>query len=593
MATLRHGARPGLREVWALWGLYSLVASAVFATYARLPMHELYHVSGNGRTGGAGRALVFLNFPTALAAIAIVGVVAGQARSPTISRLAVLAIVLCAAVFWPGVVDQADLDAKWTNAIAAVGVVLAVALTVVVARRDGLGPRARLPGDRVRLVVTVALILIALPWIAADLGFLIGRLPVFGSIFYSDEWYGGLGHARLHRAVHAGHHHGMDGTLLALTAILLSRTLGRIGPTLRGVLGAYLGILLVYGLANVANDGWLEQVVKRGATSWALPSMLVPTLSLTWLILLVLAALAYILLFRRASMGTPIGQRRLVWPVAVQLGVAALLIVGLVHGAKRHVTPLGSTNGIAFAFAPEGTSHVFVTRGGELVQLTDGDDSELAPSWSPDRRRITFQSNRDGNWEIYVANADGSGVRRLTNNDARDGEPSWSADGKRIAFVRDGDLYAMRASGNGEHKIGDDGEWPAWSPDGKSLAYDVEFAGHHGIVVAAPGEGLGAYGAPDDRRPAWSPKGDVIAYQCRLGERWHICLLNPKSGSQRVLTGHDSDAFAPAWSPDGSRIAFISDRDGTDQLFVMHADGTGVVRLTSGQGEKDTPSWAP
>jgi TolB protein len=54
---------------------------------------------------------------------------------------------------------------------------------------------------------------------------------------------------------------------------------------------------------------------------------------------------------------------------------------------------------------------------------------------------------------------------------------------------------------------------------------------------------------------------------------------------------HDSDAFAPAWSPDGKRIAFISDRDGNDQLFVMRADGTGVVRLTGGQGDKDTPSW--
>ena len=591
MATLRHDGRPGLREIWILWSLFALVAAEMFATYARLPVDELYHVSGNGRTAAAGRVVVQLNWPTALAAIALVPVVAAQARNRMISRLAALAVVLCAAIFWRGVVDQADLDVKWANAIAAVGVGLAFGLTVAVTLRTGLGRRARVRGDRVRLVATVLLLLIALPWIAADLGFLIGRWPGFGSIFYSDEWYAKFGHARLDRAVHTGHHHGMDGTLLALTAILLSRTLGRIGPRLRGVLGAYLGIMLVYGLANVLNDFWLEQIVKRGLTRWEVPSMAVPTLSLPWLVLPVLAAVAYVLLFRRVSIGKPIGHRRLVWPAALQLAVAALLIIGLVHGSKRHATPLGSVDGIAFAFAPEGTSHVFVTRDGELVRLTDGDDSDLAPAWSPDRRRIAFQSNRDGNWKLYVMNADGTAVQRLTHDDAQEGEPSWSPSGRELAFVRDDDVYVMRARGGAARKVADDAEWPTWSPDGAFLAYEVAFGGDHGIAVVGPGRSLAPYGAPEDRRPAWSPRGDVIAYECRVSGHWHICLLDPKSGSERVLTPGDANEFAPAWSPDGSRIAFISDRDGNDQLYVMRADGTGLVRLTSGQADKDTPAW--
>src|SRR5881409_1032006 len=98
-----------------LWTLYLVVAAEVFATYSRLSPHELYHVSGNGRAAGAGRALVFLNWPVALAAsreivrlrasaatIASIGIAAADARSRTISRLAVTAGVLCAAVFWPG-----------------------------------------------------------------------------------------------------------------------------------------------------------------------------------------------------------------------------------------------------------------------------------------------------------------------------------------------------------------------------------------------------------------------------------------------------------------------------------------------------------
>jgi Tol biopolymer transport system component len=141
--------------------------------------------------------------------------------------------------------------------------------------------------------------------------------------------------------------------------------------------------------------------------------------------------------------------------------LVALSVVGLLHGPSRHVTPLGSADGIAFAYAPEGTSHIYVTSGSQLVQVTGGHGSDLAPAWSPDRRRIAFQSRRDGNWEIYVTSADGTDVRRLTDDDARDGEPAWSADGKRIAFVRDGHVYEMRSDGTGVHARGKDGEWPS------------------------------------------------------------------------------------------------------------------------------------
>jgi WD40-like Beta Propeller Repeat len=555
VATARQA---GFREIAALWTLYLLVAAEVFATYARLPVRDLYHVSENGRAAGAGRALVFLNWPTALVAIPMVALVAAQARSRTISRLALLSVVLSAAVFWPGVVDEADLDAKWVNAIPAVGVLLALALTVFVIARSGFGPRTRAAGDRVRLVTALVLALLSLPWIAADLGF---------SILGSDKWYAGFGHARLHHHVHPGNHHGMVGTLLAVTAIVLSRMLGNLGPRLRAALGVYLAVLLFYGLGNFANDFWLEQLVKRGVTNWQVPSMIAPAANIPWLVLLVLAALVYVLVFRRIAPAEPTAPRRLIWPVVFLPAVVALLVVGgLAHGQTQHVTPRGSADGIAFAYAPEGTSHIFVTRSGELVQLTDSDGSELAPAWSPDHTRLAFQSNRDGNWEIYVANADGTDVRRLTDDDAEDGEPSWTPDGKSIAFVRHGDLYTMTADGRRLRHLADDVDWPSFSQRG-TLA-------------------LGR------QRPMWSPGGNVFATSCLAGGDWRICVVDRVPGTRHVLTGHDSNAFAPAWSPDGKRIAFISDRDGLDQLFVMRADGTDVVRLTSGQGDKDTPAWS-
>ena len=593
MAIDRHGRGPGLREVAVLWGMYLFVAAEVFATYSRLPVHELYHVSRNGRTAGAGRVVVFLNWPVALAALPMLAVVAAAVRSRAVSTVAVVAAVLCCGVFWPGMVDQADLDAKWGNVVAATGSGLAFGLTLYALLRRGLGPRMHAPGDRARIAIVVLLVLVSLPWLGADLGFLIGRWPLLGSLYYSDEWYAPFGHARAHRAVHAGNHHGLVGALLVVTVLLLSRTLPALAPRLRAAVGAYLALLGVYGLANVVNDFWLEQIVKRGATRWEFPSMVAPALSFNWLILLVVAAGVYVSFLRGLRPGNAVARRRLAWPAVAALPVAALLGVGLAHAGTHHRTSLGFADGIAFAGAPEGTAHIYVTHGAQLVQLTDANGSDLAPAWSPDRRRIAFQSNRDGNWEIYVMNADGGNVRRLTDDDAEDGEPGWSPNGKRIVFVRDGHLYALSADGRNEDRLLNDGEWPAWSPNGRELASDVAFGDHdYGVVVEAPGHGIGAIGPVDDRRPAWSPDGRLLAFECRLGDHWHVCVRDRNGRGLRFLTPHGSDAFAPAWSPDGTRIAFISDRDGADQLFVMRADGTQVLRLTSGPAEKDTPTWA-
>ncbi|HEX6663779.1 MAG TPA: hypothetical protein VF025_08905 [Gaiellaceae bacterium] len=589
MAARRHQPRPGLRDVWVVWGLYGLAAAAIFATYSRVPVGDLYNVSGSGRSGGAGRVVVFLNFSTALAAIALVAVVASAARRRWVSALGIVAVVLCAAVAWPGVVDQADLDVRWVNVIAAAGVALALVLTVAVTALEGIGPSTRVTRDRLRVIAAIVLFLLALPWIVGEAGFLIGKWPVLGSIYYSDEWYAPFGHARLHRAVHVGHHHGLDGTLLVVTAILVSRTLGRIDRPLRGLLGAYLALLTVYGLANLANDFWLEQLVKRGVTSWQLPSMLVPSANLPWLVLLVLGLFAYLLFFRYQAPAETTARHRRVWPVPWAAAVIALVVIGLLHGEHRGArTPSGLVDGISFVSAPSGTPHIYITAHGSEVRLSRDGGSDLAPKWSR-HGGLVFQSNRDGNWDVYSMIPPYGSVRRLTHDDGPDGEPAPSPDGGRVAYIHDGDLYVRSSIGGEGHKVADAAAWPTWSPDGKSIAYEAGSAGRHGIVVT--GRGGSGYGAPGHRHPAWSPNGNAIAYECLVGDHWHICLLNPTDGSSRAITHGGSDEFAPAWSPDGRRIAFIGDRDGNDQLYVMRADGTGIVRLTSSHAEKDTPSW--
>src|SRR5207253_2172210 len=104
----------------------------------------------------------------------------------------------------------------------------------------------------------------------------------------------------LHATVHLGHHHGLDGFLLAVTALLLSRLLGGIRwPALRTLTAALLSLMLVYGWTNQVEDLWIEQVVKRGWTGWQIPDVLQPTASLAWAAMLVAAALIYAAAFAR------------------------------------------------------------------------------------------------------------------------------------------------------------------------------------------------------------------------------------------------------------------------------------------------------
>jgi hypothetical protein len=274
------------------WLPLGLVAVAIVITYARVAPAELYHVSGTGAAGGLGRALVFLNFPVALAALPLIPLAAERlGRSRLALASAVVAAALCALVAWPGVVDQANLDAKPVNALPAAG----VALTVVLVAAAGLF-RAQARVDLVLAGLVLFLLVLAIPWIAADAGFFVDGVPVLGSIFLSGKVVSG------HAAVHHGHHHGMDGLLLVLAALATIPVLRQArAAELRIAVAMYLGLQLAYGLANFANDAWLEQVVKRGWTSVEIPNVLRPAVSIAWLGIAVAAVVFSILVRRRAT----------------------------------------------------------------------------------------------------------------------------------------------------------------------------------------------------------------------------------------------------------------------------------------------------
>ncbi len=260
-----------------------------------------------------------------------------------------------------------------------------------------------------------------------------------------------------------------------------------------------------------------------------------------------------------------------------------------------------ATGKIAFRSERDGNNEIYIMNadGSELTNLTNNPAWDAGPNWSPDGAQIAFLSDRDGNNEIYVMNADGSGLARLTTEGAI--WSAWSPDGSRIAFasVRDGnsEVYVMNADGSEVTRLTDnpaiDGQ-PAWSPDGSRIAFFSDRDGNNEIyVMNADGSGVTRLtdNPADDLVPFWSPDGAQIAFRSRRDGDVEIYVMNADgSDPTRLSIG---GAFATSWSPGGSHIAFTSDRDGNFEIYVMNADGTGVTRLTDNPAFDLNPAWSP
>jgi hypothetical protein len=281
---MERGRRPGLIEALIVWALFAVVAIEVFVTYARLPPEVLYHTSGTGLEAGASRVLVFLGYPMSIVAIALASIAAARLGTRMAALAAAVAGILCASIAFPGVIDQANLDARPVNALAGAGVGIALGLTILALARAGVGTAAPLErADLARIAASLVLLLAALPWLFAELGFYVSDVPILGRIFIAEELKPSPGGEPSLHAVHLGRHHGMDGVLLAISALVLSRVprrlASRAGST---ILTAYLALMFVYGLANAVQDFWIEQLVKRGAVSVTIPSLIRPSASWAW-----------------------------------------------------------------------------------------------------------------------------------------------------------------------------------------------------------------------------------------------------------------------------------------------------------------------
>lgn len=247
------------------------------------------------------------------------------------------------------------------------------------------------------------------------------------------------------------------------------------------------------------------------------------------------------------------------------------------------------------------------------VNLTRNSCADDEPDWSPDGSKIAWSSDRDGDFEIYVMDADGGNVTQLTTEGSAL-SPRWSPDGERIAYSRGGTIKVMKADGadpvvvlagdpaaaTGEELCQAGGFPGGWSPDSSRILYyaaNVGTAIGHVCTVAVEGSDVGAVVTEPpvyNVEPVWSPDGGFIAFRSIREENHDIYVVNLEDGSEQRLTEGDALDIEPEWSPDGEWIAFASSRDGeTTDIYVMRADGTDVRRLTDHPEKDSYPVWSP
>jgi Tol biopolymer transport system component len=310
------------------------------------------------------------------------------------------------------------------------------------------------------------------------------------------------------------------------------------------------------------------------------------------------------------------------------LGGCSKETAGVTQPVTNNSQPGADSGYIAYCFMPaqSGTSGIYGMRadGSGVTKLSNATIGLNHQDWSPDGKNMVAVGYMDATyttWSLHTFAVDGTNLKRVTSvNGVADSEPAWSPDGSKIAFTRivwspDGnfvnsrtELWIMNVDGSGQQYIGVEGFASKWSPDGTKFIYSSKKSGNFEIytcLVNGSNEQRLTNTPAHETYPVWSPDGKQIAFSLSTGvynsreaqATYEVCLMNTDGTNLRQLTTNSSFDGGPRWSPDGTRLAFNSDRhlEGQYEVYSMNVDGSNIKRLTFSTAPNTAinPVWKP
>jgi Tol biopolymer transport system component len=309
----------------------------------------------------------------------------------------------------------------------------------------------------------------------------------------------------------------------------------------------------------------------------------------------------------------PAGGRRARHTVV--LAVAAAVALGVAAPAYAHGALNGRIAFTSFRDGQLGDIWTMNPDGSHLRKLTAGPLYDAQSDWSPDGQSIAFRRGPNAFRSLQVWKMDlyGGDLSLVATGDPavptqNSTQPSWAPDGQSMIFratrppYPDSDIWRMDTDGSNQRllvHIPGDQLYPSYSPDMTKIAFTSPLGpGDRGIfTVDADGSNLTkVYDVPgaDDSAPAWSPDGRQIAFESDQDGDTEVYVMDADGTNVRQLTDNTIHDEGPAWSPDGKRMAFTSGPDNLNgDIWVMNADGSHKLRLMNSPGRDESPDWQP